>query len=97
MSHRKIEDLITKDFLNDDPIADDNYLYAASANDMTGLAPKETQNGAHLYVIRTTTSPAVLVETAFISNESDRNYLISKEGQNTLAEAIYKGIVETFE
>jgi len=65
--------------------------------DMTGLAPKETQNGAHLYVIRTTTSPAVLVETAFISNESDRNYLISKEGQNTLAEAIYKGIVETFE
>ena len=39
MSHRKIEDLITKDFLNDDPIAEDNYLFAASANDMTGLTP----------------------------------------------------------
>jgi len=44
MSHRKIEDLITKDFLNDDPIADDNYLYAASANDMTGLAPTVAHN-----------------------------------------------------
>lgn len=63
--------------------------------DMTSLAPKETQNGSHLYVIRTTTSPAVLVETAFISNEKDRNYLMSKEGQETIAEAIYRGIIET--
>lgn len=44
MSYRRIEDLITKDFLNDDPIADDNYLYAASANDMTGLAPTVAHN-----------------------------------------------------
>ncbi len=63
--------------------------------DMTKLAPKKTQNGSHLYVIRTTTSPAVLVETAFISNESDRNFLMSKDGQAKLAEAIVKGILET--
>lgn len=63
--------------------------------DMTNLAPKETQNGSHLYVIRTTVSPAVLVETAFISNESDREYLMSKKGQETIAEAIYQGIMET--
>jgi len=44
MSYKKIEDLITKDFVNDDPIADDNYLYAASANDMTGLAPTVAHN-----------------------------------------------------
>lgn len=44
MSYRKIEDLITKDFINDDPLADDNYLYAASANDMTGLAPTVAHN-----------------------------------------------------
>ena len=44
MSYRKIEDLITKDFVNEDPIADDNYLYAASANDMTGLAPTVAHN-----------------------------------------------------
>ena len=62
---------------------------------MTGLSPKQTQNGSHLYVIRTTSSPAVLVETAFISNESDRNYLLSKSGQETIAEAVYQGIMET--
>lgn len=61
----------------------------------TGLAPKGKQNGSHLYVIRTTVSPAVLVETAFISNESDRNYLLSTNGQETIAEAIYQGIVKT--
>lgn len=63
--------------------------------EMTGLSPKKTQNGSHLYVIRTTSSPAVLVETAFISNESDRNYLLSKSGQETMAEAIFQGIIET--
>ncbi len=63
--------------------------------DLTGLSPKGTQNGSHLYVIRTTVSPAVLVETAFISNESDRNYLLSKSGQETMAEAITQGIMET--
>ena len=44
MLQRKTENLIVKDFLNDDPIADDNYLYAASANDMTGLAPTVAHN-----------------------------------------------------
>ena len=39
MSHKNIENLIAKDFLNDDPIAEDDYLFAASANDMTGLTP----------------------------------------------------------
>ena len=63
--------------------------------EMTGLSPKQTQNGSHLYVIRTTTSPAVLVETAFISNEKDRNYLLSKTGQETMAQAIAQGIMET--
>ena len=44
MLERKTENLVVKDFLNDDPIADDNYLYAASANDMTGLAPTVAHN-----------------------------------------------------
>ena len=61
----------------------------------TGLSPMGTQNGSHLYVIRTTVAPAVLVETAFISNESDRNYLVSKDGQEKLAESIYQGIIKS--
>ena len=73
-----------------------NNIYEALV-DLTTLSPKETQNGAHLYVIRETVSPAVIVETAFISNESDRNYLLSTNGQNKIAEAIFKGIKKTVE
>lgn len=73
-----------------------NNIYDALV-DLTDLAPKETQNGAHLYVIRETVSPAVIVETAFISNESDRKYLLSTDGQNKIAEAIFKGIKKTID
>ena len=59
--------------------------------DMTGLSPKDTQNGSHLYVIRTTISPAVLVETAFIDNKNDS--LLLKNGQKAFAEAIRDGIL----
>ncbi|MEE0867633.1 MAG: N-acetylmuramoyl-L-alanine amidase, partial [Clostridia bacterium] len=62
---------------------------------LTGLAPKKTQNGANLYVIRTNEKPAVLVETASISNASDLSYLMSTSGQKTIAEAIVKGIIKT--
>ncbi|MBE7033334.1 MAG: AMIN domain-containing protein [Ruminococcaceae bacterium] len=65
--------------------------------DRTGLSPKNLQNGSHLYVIRTTVSPAVLVETAFISNANDRNYLLSSDGQETIAESIYQGIMKTLD
>ena len=63
--------------------------------DSTPLTPMGKQNGSHLYVIRTTVAPAVLVETAFISNDSDRKYLLNKANQETMAEAIYQGIMQT--
>ena len=44
MPDKKIEDFIAKDFINDNPIAGDNYMYAASASDMTGLAPTVAHN-----------------------------------------------------
>lgn len=65
--------------------------------DRTGLSKKGTQNGSHLYVIRTTVCPAILVESAFISNSNDRAYLLSENGQETIAEAIYQGIIKTIE
>ena len=40
MSQRKIENSPA----NDDLIHNDNYLYSASANDMTGLAPTVAHN-----------------------------------------------------
>ena len=63
--------------------------------DMTPLAPMGKQNGAHLFVIRTTIAPAVLVETAFISNASDRGYLLHEPNHETMAEAISQGILKT--
>ena len=71
-----------------------NNIYDSMVK-LTGLTPKKTQNGSHLYVIRTTKSPAVLVETAFISNPSDRSYLLSDSGQDTIARAIAEGIIKT--
>lgn len=61
----------------------------------TGLKPMKLQNGSHLYVIRTTTVPAVLVETAFISNPSDRTFLTSAKGQDLIAQAITDGIIKS--
>ena len=44
MSYKKIENLITKDFLNDNPLANDTDLLAVSANEMTGLTPTIAQD-----------------------------------------------------
>ncbi len=45
------------------------------------------------YVINHTEAPAVLLELGFISNENERNLLISKERQKDSAEAIADGII----
>ncbi|MCH5188639.1 MAG: N-acetylmuramoyl-L-alanine amidase [Oscillospiraceae bacterium] len=63
----------------------------------TTLRPAQVHDGSHLYVIRMTLQPAALVETAFISNSSDRAYLTSEEGQEALAQGIFEGIVKTME
>ena len=49
MSRNETENMVNKNFVkedvpNKDIIGDDNYLYAASANDMTGLAPTVAHN-----------------------------------------------------
>ena len=63
MSQRKIENSPTQSPANDDLINNDNYLYSASANDMTGLAPTvahneyEAQSYEELYPYLPPTSP----------------------------------------
>jgi N-acetylmuramoyl-L-alanine amidase len=51
---------------------------------------------ASFYILRYTTMPAILVETAFISNPEEELLLASNDGRNKIAESIYNGIVRYF-
>ncbi len=46
------------------------------------------------YVINHTTMPAILVEIGFISNDNERNALLSEKRKQATAEGIAKGIIE---
>ncbi len=46
------------------------------------------------WVLHQTKMPSVLVEMGFISNASDQAYMISKQGQNALAESIANAFVQ---
>jgi len=47
-----------------------------------------------LLVLAQTSMPGVLVETGFISNAEEENYLLSDYGQDIIASAIYRGFRE---
>ncbi len=51
---------------------------------------------ANLLVLRQTYMPSVLIEVGFISTDSEEKFLMSKEGRNKMAMAIYKAIVEYY-
>lgn len=52
--------------------------------------------GKPFYLLKHVESPAVIVEMGFLSNAGDRALLISRNGQQKIAEAIYAGITEYF-
>ena len=52
-------------------------------------------DGSAMYVIRKVDMPSVIVETAFITNASDRAKLADKAKQEAAAQAIAKGIMDT--
>jgi len=49
---------------------------------------------AGLMVLWKSKMPSILIETGFLSNSTERKYLLSENGQNELATAIAKAIVE---
>jgi N-acetylmuramoyl-L-alanine amidase len=49
---------------------------------------------AGFLVLWKTSMPSVLIETGFISNSEEEKYLTSEEGQNKLAESIYKSFLD---
>lgn len=58
----------------------------------TDLKNLGLRDGSGLWVIRKTSMPAILVECAFITNESDREKLTDDQYQDKIARAIYLGI-----
>jgi N-acetylmuramoyl-L-alanine amidase len=66
---------------------------AASIQDEFSKALQWKHRGvkqAGLLVLRETSMPAVLVETGFISNPSERKFLVSESGKEKVSEAIFK-------
>lgn len=51
------------------------------------------RNEKGIWVLQATNMPAVLVETGFITNKEEEDYLNSEKGQNETADAIVKAIV----
>ena len=48
---------------------------------------------AGFLVLRRTTMPSVLIETGFLSNTSERNYLSSEDGKSHIASAIFRAFL----
>lgn len=57
------------------------------------LSREAKQRPKGIWVLQAVSMPAVLVETGFISNPDDEEYLNSEEGQNQICEAITKAIM----
>lgn len=62
-----------------------------------GSMHKRRPEHASLGVLRSPDIPSVLVETGFISNNSEERLLASDDYQQQLAEAIYKGLRDYFQ
>ena len=62
-----------------------------------GTQDRGRVDGSKMYVSRKANMPSVIVENAFITNESDRNKLMDDALQEKAAQAIAKGIIETLD
>jgi len=51
---------------------------------------------AEFRVLKNSMMPGVLIEMAYLSNFKNEKYIMSEEGQNDIAEAIYQAIIKYF-
>ena len=63
--------------------------------DALGTQNRGRVDGSAMYVIRKVDMPSVIVETAFITNPSDRAKLADPAMQEKAAQAIAQGILDT--
>lgn len=69
----------------------ENQLISGSTRPTRGVKQ------AGFMVLRATAMPSVLIETGFLSNDQDENYLGSQKGQVYIASAIYRAVREYVE
>ncbi len=74
-----------------------NLIQKELAAMTSGKLKNRGVKGAMFYVLKWVSMPSVLVEVGFITNPSDAKYLLSKEGQDRIAEGISRGIVQFIE
>ena len=76
-------------------LINDNIAKKLNANNRGVKTDKESAEGS-LFVLRNTNMPAVLVETGFLSNESEAERCADSYSQQTVVEAIAEVIEENF-
>ncbi len=62
----------------------------------TGAKDRGVKEFPQLVVLRNTTMPAILCEVGFISNSGEAVKLFNSAYQTTIAEAIYKAVLQTY-
>ncbi len=78
----------------------DNSIDVASKIENELIARKKTKSRgvkqAGFVVLKRATMPSILVETGFLSNLKEEQYLMSELGQNEMASGISNGVMEFF-
>lgn len=88
------EELLTYELLNSGYIASSEKLAGMIQDQFANRAQRRSRGvkQAGFIVLYHASMPAVLVETGFISNPTEANYLTSDRGQSLIASAIYRAI-----
>ncbi len=75
------------------------HLALAIQRYLKKLLPGRSESGIganNFFILRRSKIPAVLIEVGFISNQKDREYMLSESGQLEIATAIVSGIEDFF-
>lgn len=88
------EDLLTYELLNSGFIASSEKLAGMIQDQFANRAQRRSRGvkQAPFQVLYEASMPSILVETGFISNPTEANYLTSDRGQSLIASAIYRAI-----
>lgn len=80
-------------YIKENSLTEESLLIAeVIANEYPSQIRERKITAANFTVLKNSNCPSALLEIGFMSNENDRNYMLSEEGQWEIAEAIYNSI-----